>query len=297
VTAQLAGRVPPEIQALDEAVERLRWTTRATFARDIRQLFQALAEGPGAEQCRALVAKVALDPWLAACRGEELCGRLAWPADDAEAAGLSIRCIGRFAADPAWAARFAADFFWDEPDADLRLRQLVQEVVGPLPDLLRRVLARSEPRSPPGLLLLGDDGPLRQAVSQALYDLGFVCERLEERPSDGPSTFAARLDGARRWTALVAVASADLAPASLNGLRSPSAAALFDIGFLVGRLGPDRVVPMSEQGLEGTPALARLRPVTVHKALGWRGVLARRLSPENPPQANDADAVPVEMTT
>jgi hypothetical protein len=280
LSAGLGAAGPAALEEMGTAVERLRWTTRQDFTRDIRRLCWTLAEGALGPACRELAAKTSLDDWLAACRAREPDRRLTWPAEDAQVAGLSIRCIGRFASDPESAFDFAGEFFWDDADPDLRLRRLVDELVVPLPGLLRGLLiAAPKPAARRrGLLLLGDEGRVRRLVGQALYEFGFSADESSERPWTSPARFAEQLTAAESWTAVVVVGLADLAPSALCVSLSPSHAAVFDIGFLVGQLGPEAVIPIGGPGVESVSGLSALRPVAVHESLPWRNALASRLT-------------------
>jgi hypothetical protein len=85
---------------------------------------------------------------------------------------------------------------------------------------------------------------------------------------------------------VVVVGLADLAPSALCASLSPSHAAVFDIGFLVGQLGAEAVIPIGGPGVESVAGLSALRPVAVHESLPWRNALASRLT--EPVQADGA---------
>jgi predicted nucleotide-binding protein len=166
----------------------------------------------------------------------------------------------------------------------------------PRPSARARTSATAAPAAATGpVLLVTGRHAVGQEVARFLTTtLGLQVIVVDEREDPG----SAAMDAASRQAGAVPFAVVVLAPDEIGGQAAKAPArlrrracqdAVFALGFLVARLGPDRVCALLHDGVEMPSRCAGLRTVTPETAGRWQEDLAKELQgaglPIRPPRA------------
>ena len=264
------GFDPGIVSQIENTVTDLRHADFNTFERHIKKLSRLLHSPDLVGITCELVEGIDLDAWLQAgysTSGMTGSSRLEWPSETEKELGTVVLLIDWFSQNPNQVPGFARTFYYDGTNnISSTVRNMTEQMIVPFSrDYINHVKqktgtaagglqpARSGAAPRKAFVVHGHDEGAREAVARFLERIGFEAIILHERPNKGRTLitkFSEEAAGVGFAVVLItpddpgkAERAVDLGPRARQNV-------VFELGFFIGKLGPERVVAVVKGDVE-----------------------------------------------
>jgi hypothetical protein len=250
---------------INNAVLDLQGTELQTFERPLRTLARLLHH-PDLEPINgSLTESVDFDAFMAASEstGGQMLGshQLAWPENSEQVLGLTLVLIDRLAADSRYAINIGHQYFYSGSKVIAGIHSLTRQVIIPfVRDYRTYVMSHGNVEakliastSTKVFIVHGHDGTPKAEIARFIEKLGLEAVILHERPNKGRTLITKfQEEAGTAGFAVVLMTPDDLgkaaAAADLNARARQNV--VFELGFFIGKLGPERVAALVKGDVE-----------------------------------------------
>jgi CAP12/Pycsar effector protein, TIR domain len=250
---------------INNAVIDLQASQYQTFERPLKTLARLLHHPDLEAANNTLTEGVDLQVFLESQkpRGGVVGGGLTWPEAPEQTLGLTLLLIDRFAQDPNFMLQFGHTYFYSGRKIIGDIHAVTGQMIIPfVRDYRTYVMSQGnirpklvKPVSNKIFIVHGHDGETREMVARFIEKIGFEAVILHERPNKGRTI----ITKFREEAADIGFAVVLMTPDDQGGKTGDAAGALrararqnvvFELGFFIGVLGPERVAALVRGDIE-----------------------------------------------
>ena len=275
---------------INNAVLDLQGAHLQTFERPLKKLASLLHHPDLETSNRVLTKGVDLKAFLDASEGTggSMVGSssLLWPDDHEQTLGLTLLLIDKLAAESDFVINFGHHYFYSGNKVIAGIHSLTGQLIIPfVRDYKAYVLAHGEvapqlkmPISNKIFIVHGHDNGVRETVARFLERMGFEAIILHEQANQG-RTVIEKVEAHGDVSFAVVLLTPDDEGCVKGGVVEPRARqnVLLELGYFIGRLGPDKVCALKSGQLEIPSDFAGVVWESMDAAGGWKQALGREL--------------------
>jgi hypothetical protein len=281
------------ILRLKSSVESLRGADYKSWPRHISKVARILNEDTFSEVTSELVTHADLSAWTAKIGTSSGMGGsdLYWPTDVKESLGLGIELIRHFDSDDRSFLQIGHRIFSNRKFDD-DIRDVVNSIIIPFFNDFSEYLedsgfvgespaqGREIPITKRVFLVHGRDGAIKNEVARFLEKLGLEVVILHERPNKGRTLITKFQEESSDVSFAIVLVTPDDMGGLADGDAQPRARqnVVFELGFFIGRLGPERVCALMADGVEKPSDYDGVAYVPLDPNGGWKSDLTRELA-------------------